>query len=82
MPERVALARRHFDLSLQYKGLPRGIFEMRRHLSCYFKGLPEFKPTRMKLVTSTDPDEIRSTLDFIATNWADAPLPSFNVYDI
>ncbi len=82
VPERVALARRHFDLSLQYKGLPRGIFEMRRHLSCYFKGLPEFKPTRMKLVTSTDPDEIRSTLDFIATNWADAPLPASNVYDI
>ena len=82
VPERVALARRHFDLSLQYKGLPRGIFEMRRHLSCYFKGLPEFKPTRMKLVTSTDPDEIRSTLDFVATNWADAPLPASNVYDI
>ena len=82
VPQRVALAKRHFNLSLRYKGAPRGIYEMRRHLSCYFKGLPEFKPTRMKLVTSNDPQEILDTLDFIATKWADVPLESSNVYDI
>ena len=80
--ERVALAKRHFDLSLHHKGERRGIFEMRRHLSCYFKGLPEFKQTRMRLVTSTDPQEILSILDYIAENWADVPLESSNVYDI
>ena len=80
--ERVQLAKRHFGLSLQYKGVPRGIYEMRRHLSCYFKGLPEFKQTRMKLVTSTDVDEILDTLDYIAIKWADAPLEASNVYDI
>ncbi len=80
--ERVALAKRHLDLSLQYKGQPRGVFEMRRHLSCYFKGLPEFKQTRMKLVTTTDPAEIHSTLDYIAGRWADAPIETSNVYDI
>lgn len=80
--ERVALAKRHLDLSLQCKGIPRGIYEMRRHLSCYFKGLPEFKPTRMKLVTATDPQEIYATLDYIAQNWADAPILNSNVYDI
>ena len=82
VPERVALAKRHFALSLGYKGIPRGIYEMRRHLSCYFKGLPEFKQTRMNLVTSNDPDEIQSILDEIAVRWADAPLESSNVYDI
>ncbi|MBO4525249.1 MAG: tRNA dihydrouridine synthase DusB [Bacteroidales bacterium] len=80
--ERVQLAKRHFGLSLQYKGVPRGIYEMRRHLSCYFKGLPEFKQTRMKLVTSTDVEEILDTLDYIAIKWADAPLEASNVYDI
>ena len=80
--ERVALAKRHLDLSLQYKGQPRGVFEMRRHLSCYFKGLPEFKQTRMKLVTATDPAEIHATLDYIAGRWADAPIETSNVYDI
>ena len=80
--ERVKLAKRHFELSLSYKGEKRGIFEMRRHLSCYFKGLPEFKATRMKLVTSTDPDEIRAILDYIAEKWAGVPLEASNVYDI
>ena len=80
--ERVALAKRHFDLSIQCKGQPRGVYEMRRHLSCYFKGLPDFKSTRMKLVTSCDPVEIHEILDHIAENWAEAPLESSNVYDI
>ena len=82
VPERVALAKRHFKLSLDYKGQPRGIFEMRRHLSCYFKGLPDFKATRMKLVTSTDPQEILDTLDYVAATWAGTPLQTSNVYDI
>ena len=69
--QKVELARRHFDLSVRYKGQPRGIYEMRRHLSCYFKGLPEFKQTRMKLVTSLDPDEIRGLLDYIEETYAD-----------
>ena len=80
--ERVALAKRHLALSLQYKGLPRGVFEMRRHLSCYFKGLPDFKQTRMRLVTTTDPAEIVNILDYINETWADVPLEASNVYDI
>ena len=65
-----------------YKGLPRGVFEMRRHLSCYFKGLPDFKQTRMRLVTTTDPAEIVNILDYINETWADVPLEASNVYDI
>ncbi len=72
--ERVALAKRHFALSLELKGEPRGVFEMRRHLSCYFKGLPDFKDTRIRLLTTTDPSEITSILDEIALRWSDTPL--------
>ncbi|MBO4447229.1 MAG: tRNA dihydrouridine synthase DusB, partial [Bacteroidales bacterium] len=36
--EKVEIARRHLALSIEAKGQPRGIYEMRRHLSCYFKG--------------------------------------------
>lgn len=74
VPERVALAKRHLQLSLDLKGPVRGIFEMRRHLSCYFKGLPDFKETRIRLVTSTDPEEIRNLLDGIADRWGDTEL--------
>ncbi|MBR5076564.1 MAG: tRNA dihydrouridine synthase DusB [Bacteroidales bacterium] len=67
--ERVALARRHLALSLQYKGEPRGIYEMRRHLSCYFKGLPDFKQTRMRMVTTLDVAELHDILDSIETRY-------------
>ena len=63
--EKVALARRHLALSLALKGEPRGIYEMRRHLSCYFKGLPNFKETRMRMVTTLDVAELYSILDSI-----------------
>ena len=63
--EKVALARRHLALSLKYKGEPRGIYEMRRHLSCYFKGLPDFKETRMRMVTTLDVAELQDILDSI-----------------
>lgn len=63
--EKVALARRHMQLSLEAKGEPRGIYEMRRHLSCYFKGLPDFKETRARMVTSLDTAEIFGILDKI-----------------
>ncbi len=68
--EKVALARRHLTLSLEHKGQPRGIYEMRRHLSCYFKGLPDFKETRMKMVTTTDPGELYGILDYICSRYA------------
>ena len=63
--EKVAIARRHLALSLAYKGEPRGIYEMRRHLSCYFKGLPDFKETRMRMVTTLDVAELHEILDSI-----------------
>ena len=65
----MALARRHLALSLQYKGEPRGIYEMRRHLSCYFKGLPDFKETRMRMVTTLDVAELYDILDTIETRY-------------
>ena len=72
--ERVALAKRHFQLSLDVKGPVTGVYEMRRHLSCYFKGLPGFKETRIRLVTEKDPAEVFRLLDDIADRWGDTPL--------
>lgn len=72
--DRVDLAKRHLQLSLDLKGPVTGVFEMRRHLSCYFKGLPDFKDTRIKLVTTTDVDELFSTLDFVAEKWGGVEL--------
>ena len=57
--------------------------DMRRHLSCYFTGLPDFKQTRIRLVTSLDPDEIFAILDGIADRWGEVPLTeTANVYGV
>ena len=80
--DRVALAKRHFQLSLDLKGPVTGVYEMRRHLSCYFKGLRDFKDTRIKLVTSKDPEEIFSTLDYVAARWGAETPEVEGVYGI
>jgi tRNA-dihydrouridine synthase len=81
--DRVALAKRHLAKSLEIKGDRVGILEMRRHLSCYFKGLPDFKETRLKLVTLNDPEELFATLDHIAARWGEEEAPlAGNIYGI
>lgn len=67
--ERVEIAKRHLAKSVEMKGERVGVFEMRRHLSNYFKGLPDFKSTRLKLVTLTDVAEINAVLDYVAEKW-------------
>ncbi len=69
--EKVELAKDHFAASLEFKGERTGVLEMRRHLSCYFKGLPDFKETRLKLVTENDPAVIITLLDYISERWGE-----------
>ena len=59
----------HFQKSLEIKGDRVGIFEIRRHFASYFKGLPDFKETRLKLVTATNAEDIFGILEYIANRW-------------
>ena len=69
--EKCDLALLHLGKSLEYKNGPRAIYEMRRHLSNYFKGLPHFKETRLRLLTTLDPDEIKRIVEEIRQKWGD-----------
>jgi tRNA-dihydrouridine synthase B len=69
--EKVDIALFHLDRSIEHKTGARAIFEMRRHLSNYFKGLPHFRETRLKLLTTTDIGEVRSILEVIRDKWGD-----------
>lgn len=69
--EKVELAKSHLSKSFELKGAPRGIYEMRRHLTNYFKNLSHFKEIRMKLVTSPDIEELINILDSIAVQYQD-----------
>ncbi len=82
VPERVSLAKRHLAKSIEVKGERVGVLEMRRHLSCYFKGLPDFKETRLKLVTLNDPEQLYATLDYVAERWGGDLPETSGVYGL
>lgn len=69
--QKADLALLHLDKSLEFKGGSRAIYELRRHLSNYFKGLPDFRETRIKLLTSLDADNIREIINYIRIRWGD-----------
>lgn len=69
--EKVDIAWEQFSRSLQWKSEPVGIYEMRRHFSNYFKGIPNFRETRIRLLTSIDRDEIHSILSEIKETWGE-----------
>ncbi len=68
--ERVEVCKTHLQKSIEWKGPKTGIFEMRRHYANYFKGIENFKETRMKLVASENLNEIYDTLEGIKSEHA------------
>ena len=69
--EKADIAIFHLDKSLQHKEGKRAIFEMRRHLSNYFKGLPHFKEIRLKLLTAVEADDVRNIIQEIREKWGE-----------
>ena len=65
LDEIIVIAKQHFLKSIETKGEKGGILEMRRHFVHYFKGLPNFRETRIKLLTSLDIQDILLMLDEI-----------------
>jgi tRNA-dihydrouridine synthase B len=63
--ERIAVAKRHLAFSIKWKGDKKGIFEMRRHYTNYFKGIPHVKPFRARLVEAPDFEATVAILDEI-----------------
>lgn len=63
LEERVDAARRHLQMSIDWKGEKLGVFETRRHYTNYFKGIPNFKEYRMKMVTSDDSVDVFAAFD-------------------
>ncbi|WP_422356865.1 tRNA dihydrouridine synthase DusB [Roseivirga pacifica] len=71
MAERVDVAKRHLQFSLEWKSERQGIYEMRRHYTNYFRGIPNFKPYRTQLVESEDPQFLFDLLDEIGHKFED-----------
>ena len=71
MAERVEAARRHLQMSIDWKGETLGVFETRRHYTNYFKGIPNFKEYRMKMVTSDDSASVFAAFDEVLQKFGD-----------
>ena len=56
--ERVAMAKRHLEMALEWNGEQAGLYETRRHYTNYFKGIPHFKEYRLRMVTSDSKEEV------------------------
>ena len=61
--DRVEAAKNHLLWSVEWKGERQGVVEMRRHYANYFKGIPNFKEHRHKLVTLDASQEVIKALD-------------------
>jgi len=71
LAERVEAARRHLQMSIDWKGETLGVFETRRHYTNYFKGIPHFKEYRMKMVTSDKSEDVFAAFDEVLENFSD-----------
>ena len=71
MSERVEAARRHLQMAIDWKGEKLAVFETRRHYTNYFKGVPNFKDLRMKMVSSDSSEEVFEALEEARRQFAD-----------
>jgi len=69
--DRVAAARQHLQMAIDWKGPVLGVLETRRHYTNYFKGIPNFKPFRTRMVTSDAPEEVFATFDEVESSFAE-----------
>ena len=69
MQERVDCCKQHLKHSIDWKGEILGIAEMKRHYTNYFKGITDFKPYRIKMVTLNNREEILETLEKVAVKF-------------
>jgi nifR3 family TIM-barrel protein len=72
LAERAEVCKTHLLKAVEWKGERLGILETRPHYANYFRGLPDFKQTRMLLVTSDSLTQILETIDGIASRYESA----------
>lgn len=70
LADRVEAARNHLTWAIEWKGEKLGVFETRRHYTNYFKGIPNFKEYRTKMVSNDDAKDVFAALDEVLDVYA------------
>jgi nifR3 family TIM-barrel protein len=69
--DRVEMARRHLEMEIAWKESEIvGVMETRRHYTNYFKGIPNFKEYRLKMVTADAAQDVFDTFDEVLQKFA------------
>ena len=68
--EKAKMAKRHLEMAIKWKGEILGVLETRRHYGNYFKGVPNFKETKSRILNEKDPIKIFQELDQVINNFA------------
>jgi len=71
------VAKRHLEMSIDWKGERLGVFETRRHYTNYFRGIQHFKPYRSRLVSSDDSADVFAVFEDILQEVDPDWLPKF-----
>ena len=74
VPEKLDLLKRQIRESIDRIDEYRGILHIRRHLAAspLFKGLPDFRQTRIRMLRIEHEQELLDLLDEIRSKWLDA----------
>lgn len=65
--EKLAACLQHLELSIEHKGVPRGVIEFRKHYKGYLRELPLASAVRADLMTMTEPGPIYDRVDAYAS---------------
>jgi tRNA-dihydrouridine synthase B len=65
--EKLAACLEHLRLSIELKGLPRGVIEFRKHYKGYLRELPLASTVRADLMQMTEPQQVYDRLDAFAS---------------
>ena len=71
--ERVRVSKIQLQRSVEWKGEHIALLEIRKHWSAYFKGLPNFKPFKMRLMETLSVEEVFGILEEIE-NYYEIPF--------
>ena len=69
--ERVRIIKIQLQRSVDWKGERTGILEMRKHWGNYFKGYPNFKPFKLRLMSTESHQEVLSIVDEIENYYSE-----------
>jgi len=68
--ERIRVSKIQLEKSCEWKGERRGVIELRKHWASYFKGYPNFKPFRQKMMEIETLAEVNKLLNEIENFYA------------